>query len=134
MRPLLLITALATLPAYSEETKPASPPQTISEKIRGRLFETAPPPASVVVRPGPVKKPDPVVESDEVVVLHPMIVRAPFAQREFDAFMEREKKRAEAERFTFTKGGAIYQSKDGRLQIGAWGAGAAGWTLLKFKW
>ncbi|MBS0630416.1 MAG: hypothetical protein JSS11_00770 [Verrucomicrobia bacterium] len=128
MKTLLLIVALAAGPVYGEE-----PPQTLSEKVRARLFETAPPPASVVVRPGPVKKPDPVAESDEVVVLHPMIVRAPFAQREFDAFMERQEKRAAAERFTLIKGGTIYQSKDGRFQVGAWGE-LGGWALLKFKW
>lgn len=133
MRILLLIAALAAWPLRSEEPRPVSAPQTTSEKIRLRLLETAPAPAKVVSRPGPLKKSDPTPDTDEVVVLHPLIVRESYAQREFNAYMEREKQRAAAEHFTLTKGGTLYQSKDGRLQIGAWGD-LRGWTLLKFKW
>lgn len=134
MRPLLLIAALAALPVHAEEARPAnSPPQTTSEKVRMRLLETAPPPAKVVLRPAPLKKPDPTADSDDVVMLHPLIVRETYAQREFNAFMEREQQRAAAERFDLIKGGTLYQSKDGRFQVGAWG-GLGGWTLLKFKW
>ncbi len=134
MRTLLLVAALTTLPVHAEEPRPANPPpQTTSEKVRLRLLETAPPPAKMVARPGPLKKPNPASDSDEVVVLHPLIVREAYVQREFNAYMEREQKRAAAERFDIIKGGTLYQSKDGRLQIGAWGE-LGGWTLLKYKW
>lgn len=136
MKTLLLVAALMALPVHAEEPRPANlPPQTTSEKVRLRLLETAPPPAKMVARPGPVKKntPKPESDPDEVVVLHPLIVRESYAQREFNAYMEREQKRAAAERFDPIKGGTLYQSKDGRMQIGAWG-GLGGWTLLKFKW
>lgn len=112
------------LAGFAHGAETSSP--AMREKLRARIAETVAPLATD--RPTEARS----EPEGGVLVLEPIVITESRGVRELAKALAEDKARQEAERFTASKGGKIYQSE--RVELGAWWEPASGWVFLKFKW
>lgn len=126
MRTLLLLAAVAAVAARGEEARS----DTIRQKLHAKLMEAFP--TALPEKPVEEKKEDPLPP----ILMKAVIVSESQSVRDLTAWVERERRQREAERFNLVDGGTIYRKDLGkvRAEVGGWYSPKQGWSFLRFSW
>jgi hypothetical protein len=129
MRTLLLLAAITMVAAHGEEARTDS----IRQKLHAKIMEAFPTP--LPEKPAVEKKP-----ADESavppVLMKAVIVSESQSVRDLTAWVERERRQREAEKFSIVDGGTLYRKDFGnkRVEMGGWYSPTGGWSFLKISW
>ena len=128
MKTLLLLAAVAVVAARAEEARP----DTIRQKLHAKIMEAFPTP--LPAKPAEDKKTD--EEALPPILMKAVIVSESQSVRDLTAWVERERRQREAEKFNLVDGGTLYRKDFGgkRLEVGGWYTPKQGWSFLRFSW
>jgi hypothetical protein len=128
MRTLLVLAFVAAVAAHGQEAQADS----VRQKLHAKIMEAVPTP--LPEKPVEEKKAD-----DEYVppiLMKTVIVSESQSVRDLTAWVERERRQREAEKFNLVDGGTLYRKDFGnkRVEVGGWYTPKQGWSFLRFSW
>lgn len=128
MRTLLLLAFVAAVAAHGQEAQTDS----VRQKLHAKIMEAFPTP--LPEKPVEEKKADD--ESVPPILMKAVIVSESQSVRDLTAWVERERRQRETEKFNLVDGGTLYRKDFGgkRLEVGGWYTPKQGWSFMRFSW